>query len=164
MGAQAFAWVLVLPPGEALLLLFSDKLICISVTPPASSQPLSPPCCLSADCQKFIYLTPKKLTQTPVRRTTAYPGTPPFTPPHDWGRGLSRETKSDLFACPKIGLQLSCNYATTKHLEGRRGGRNGADCQAVRSTNHHLSQHPRGAHTPPRSPSPPLACMASNIF
>lgn len=75
-----FAWVLVLPPGEALLLLFSDKLICISVTPPASSQPLSPPCCLSADCQKFIYLTPKKLTQTPVRRTTAYPGTPPHSP------------------------------------------------------------------------------------
>lgn len=78
VGAQAFAWVLVLPPGEALLLLFSDKLICISVTPPASSQPLSPPCCLSADCQKFIYLTPKKLTQTPVRRTTAYPGTAPL--------------------------------------------------------------------------------------
>lgn len=41
VGAQAFAWVLVLPPGEALLLLFSDKLICISVTPPAS-QPRSP--------------------------------------------------------------------------------------------------------------------------
>lgn len=102
VGAQAFAWVLVLPPGEALLLLFSDKLICISVTPPASSQPLSPPCCLSADCQKFIYLTPKKLTQTPVRRTTAYPGTPP-TPPLTTGGVACHEKRNPIYLpAPKL--------------------------------------------------------------
>lgn len=61
------------------------------------------PAGLSADCQKFIYLTPKKLTQTPER-----------------GREREREAgpESDLYlGLAKIGLQLSCNYATTKRAD-----------------------------------------------
>lgn len=139
--------------------LFSDKLICISDTPPAS-QPLSPPSCLSADCQKFIYLTPKKLTQTPVRRTTAYPATAPPHHTHSLGAWLvtRNETKSDLFACPKIGLQLSCNYATTKHREaaGESGGRLSGQYIVPTTTCHSTLWGPPGA--------PALPCMASNIF
>lgn len=41
------------------------------------------PAALSADCQKFIYLTPKKLTQTP-------------------GRGRDFVPESDLYAWPKL--------------------------------------------------------------
>jgi len=41
------------------------------------------PAGLSADCQKFIYLTPKKLTQTP-------------------GRGRDFVPESDLYAWPKL--------------------------------------------------------------
>lgn len=147
-----------LPCRGALSL--SDKLICISgrsSRSPVSSRPGPAPrlpvCRLS---KVYLFDTKKVDTDTSQKKNKyslpchTHHASPHLTSPQlgEWEAwGVSGETKSDLFACPKIGLQLSCNYATTKQREGRERDGYSWGAVVVPTTTCHCLAPPLG-HSP----------------